>query len=114
MTALRFLDVDVMVRKEPPPVPWLAGQVLPRGALTAIYAPGGDGKSLLMLALAAAIAHAGAAIVQKRTGRPRRYCSPCGELVVRAQRDAWDDQFRPGRRHESPNNPRRNACPSMR
>jgi KaiC/GvpD/RAD55 family RecA-like ATPase len=56
---LRFLDVGEMVRREPPPVPWLAPPVLPRGALTAVYAPGGDGKSLLMLALAAAIAHGG-------------------------------------------------------
>ena len=33
--------------------------VLPRAALTALYAPGGDGKSLLSMALAAAIAHGG-------------------------------------------------------
>jgi KaiC/GvpD/RAD55 family RecA-like ATPase len=56
---IRFLDVAAMVAKAPPPVPWLAPPVLPRAALTALYAPGGDGKSLFSMALAAAIAHGG-------------------------------------------------------
>ncbi len=54
---IRFLDVAGMAAKAPPPVPWLAPPVLPRAALTALYAPGGDGKSLLSMALTAAIAH---------------------------------------------------------
>jgi hypothetical protein len=56
---IRFLDVARMVAEAPPPVSWLARGVLPRAALTVIYAPGGDGKSLLSMALAAAIAHGG-------------------------------------------------------
>jgi hypothetical protein len=56
---IRFLDVASMAAKAPPPVPWLAPPLLPRAALTALYAPGGDGKSLLSMALAAAIAHGG-------------------------------------------------------
>lgn len=56
---IRFLDVAAMAAKPPPPVPWLAPPVLPRGALTVLYAPGGDGKSLLSMALAAAIANGG-------------------------------------------------------
>lgn len=56
---IRFLDVANMAAKAPPPVPWLAPPLLPRAALTALYAPGGDGKSLLSMALAAAIAHGG-------------------------------------------------------
>ncbi|HTB49682.1 MAG TPA: AAA family ATPase, partial [Solirubrobacteraceae bacterium] len=46
-----------MVATPPPPVPWLAPPMLPRAALTALYAPGGDGKSLLSMALAVAIAY---------------------------------------------------------
>jgi len=56
---IRFLDVAKMVATPPPPVPWLAPHVLPRAALTALYAPGGDGKSLFSMALAAAIGHGG-------------------------------------------------------
>jgi AAA domain len=56
---IRFLDVARMAAEAPPPVSWLADGVLPRAALTALYAPGGDGKSLLSMALAAAIAHGG-------------------------------------------------------
>ncbi|HTU78342.1 MAG TPA: AAA family ATPase [Solirubrobacteraceae bacterium] len=48
-----------MVATPPPPVPWLASPLLPRGALTVLYAPGGDGKSLFSMALCAAIAHGG-------------------------------------------------------
>lgn len=54
---IRFLDVANMVATPPPPVPWLAPPMLPRAALTALYAPGGDGKSLLSMALAVAIAY---------------------------------------------------------
>lgn len=54
---IRFLDVAGMAAKAPPPVAWLASLLLPRGALTALYAPGGDGKSLFSMALAAAIAN---------------------------------------------------------
>ena len=56
---IRFLDVAKMAAEAPPPVPWLAPPVLPRAALTALYAPGGDGKSLFSMALAAAIANGG-------------------------------------------------------
>jgi hypothetical protein len=56
---IRFLDVPAMVAEAPPAVPWLAPPMLPRAALTTLYAPGGDGKSLFALALAAAIAHGG-------------------------------------------------------
>jgi KaiC/GvpD/RAD55 family RecA-like ATPase len=56
---IRFLDVASMAATTPPSVPWLAPPILPRAALTALYAPGGDGKSLLSMALAAAIAHGG-------------------------------------------------------
>jgi KaiC/GvpD/RAD55 family RecA-like ATPase len=58
-SSIRFLDVATMAATPPPPVPWLAPPILARGALTALYAPGGDGKSLLSMALAAAIAHGG-------------------------------------------------------
>lgn len=57
---IRFLDVAMMASEPPPPVPWLAPPILPRAALTVLYALGGDGKSLFSMALAAAIAHGGA------------------------------------------------------
>ncbi len=57
--SIRFLDVARMASEAPAPVPWLAPPVLPRAALTALYAPGGDGKSLLSMALCAAVAHGG-------------------------------------------------------
>ncbi|HYM53929.1 MAG TPA: AAA family ATPase [Solirubrobacteraceae bacterium] len=56
---IRFLDVPAMVAEAPPTVPWLAPPVLPRAALTVLYAPGGDGKSLFSMALAAAVAGGG-------------------------------------------------------
>ena len=56
---IRFLNVAEMVSEPPAPVPWLATPVLPRAALVALYAPGGDGKSMLAMGLAAAIAHGG-------------------------------------------------------
>jgi hypothetical protein len=54
---IRFLDVAKMSAEPPPPVAWLAAPLLPRGCLVALYAPGGDGKSLLALGLATAMAH---------------------------------------------------------
>jgi uncharacterized Zn finger protein (UPF0148 family) len=33
-------------------------------------------------------------IVQKPTGRPRRYCPPCGHEVEREQKAAWTRQYR--------------------
>jgi hypothetical protein len=56
---VRFLDVAKMSAEPPPPVSWLAAPLLPRAALVALYAPGGDGKSLLAMGLATAIAHGG-------------------------------------------------------
>ncbi len=56
---ISFLDVAGMVAAPPPPVDWLAARVLPRSSLVMLYAPGGDGKSLLSMGLAAAIAHGG-------------------------------------------------------
>jgi hypothetical protein len=56
---LTFLDVALMASKMPPPVDWLVDRLLPRAALVGIYAPGGDGKSLLAMGMAAAIAHGG-------------------------------------------------------
>jgi hypothetical protein len=53
---IRYLDVPAMVRASPPPVPWLAPGVIPRGALTVMYAPGGEMKSLLSLGIAGAVA----------------------------------------------------------
>ena len=56
---IRFLDVAAMTAAPPPPVRWLAAPMLPRAALTGLFAPGGDGKSLLAAAVAAALAHGG-------------------------------------------------------
>jgi len=56
---LRYLDMVAMVGEPPPPVPWLAPPVLPRASLAALFAPGGDGKSLLAAALACAIREGG-------------------------------------------------------
>ncbi len=58
-STIRFLDVASMAATPPAPVPWLAPPVLPRAALTVLYAPGDDCKSLVALALCAAIAHGG-------------------------------------------------------
>ncbi len=54
---IRWLDVAKMSSTPPPPVPWLARDVIPRSALTAVWAPGGLGKSLLSLSLATAVRH---------------------------------------------------------
>ncbi len=53
---VRFLDVSAMVAQPPPPVAWLAQPLIARASLTTLYAPGGDGKSMLAGALACAIA----------------------------------------------------------
>lgn len=55
-TRIRYLDVREMVRTSPPPVSWLAPGLIPLGALTVIYAPGGEMKSLLSLGIAGAVA----------------------------------------------------------
>lgn len=56
---IRFLDVASMATTPPPSVAWLAPPIVPRAALTVLYAPSGDGKSLFSMALAAASAHGG-------------------------------------------------------
>lgn len=53
---LRFLDIERMVREEPPPVPWVVEGFVAQGALTALVAKYGEGKSLLSAALAAGVA----------------------------------------------------------
>lgn len=53
---LRLLNVRRMVETPPPPVAWIAQPLIAQGNLTAIYAPGGDGKSLLAGALMGAVA----------------------------------------------------------
>lgn len=52
---LRLLDVAAMVAVPPPPVSWIASPLLARANLTGLYAPGGDGKSLLAGALTGAV-----------------------------------------------------------
>ncbi|MGI9091205.1 MAG: AAA family ATPase [Gemmatimonadaceae bacterium] len=54
---LRLLDVDLMLTTEPEPVPWLAEPLLARGAVTMLAGREGQGKSMLALALAAALGH---------------------------------------------------------
>jgi hypothetical protein len=56
---IRFLDVAAMTAAPPPAVRWLASPMLPRASLTGLFAPGGDGKSLLAAAIAAALARGG-------------------------------------------------------
>ncbi len=56
---IRFLDVARMATTPPPSVAWLAPPIVPRAALTVLYAPSGDGKSLFSMALAGACAHGG-------------------------------------------------------
>lgn len=54
---LRVLDVERMLVTEPEAVPWIAAPLLVRGAVTMLAGREGQGKSLLALALAAAIGH---------------------------------------------------------
>lgn len=56
-SGLRVLDTERMLVTEPPPVPWIAEPLLARGAVTMLVGREGHGKSLLALALAAAIGH---------------------------------------------------------
>jgi energy-coupling factor transporter ATP-binding protein EcfA2 len=56
-SGLRVLDTERMLATEPPPVPWIAEPLLARGAVTMLVGREGHGKSLLALALAAAIGH---------------------------------------------------------
>ncbi len=74
---LRVLDVGRMLSTEPEPVPWIAEPVLARGAVTMLAGREGQGKSMLALALAAAIGH-GATIAGIR-------CQPGRVLVVDAE-----------------------------
>jgi hypothetical protein len=54
---LRVLDVEHMLTTEPPPVPWTVEPLLARGCVTMIAGREGTGKSMLALALGAAIGH---------------------------------------------------------
>jgi len=58
-SGLRLLDTDRMAVTEPPKVPWLSEPLLARGAVTMLVGREGQGKSMLGLALAAAIGHGG-------------------------------------------------------
>lgn len=74
---LRMLDVERMVTTEPEPVPWLAEPVLVRGMVTMLAGREGQGKSMLALALGAAIGH-GATVAGIK-------CEPGRVLVVDAE-----------------------------
>jgi AAA domain len=54
---LRTLDVERMLVTDPPAVPWIAEPLLVRGAVTMLAGREGTGKSMLALALAAAVGH---------------------------------------------------------
>lgn len=54
---LRLLDIDRMLATTPPPVPWLVEPLLAQGCVTMLAGREGQGKSMLALALAAAIGH---------------------------------------------------------
>lgn len=54
---LRVLDVERMLATEPPPVPWIAAPLLVRENVTMLAGREGQGKSMLALALAAAVGH---------------------------------------------------------
>jgi len=54
---LRMLDVAMMAATEPPPVPWVVQPLLARSCVTMLAGREGTGKSMLALALAAAIGH---------------------------------------------------------
>jgi SpoVK/Ycf46/Vps4 family AAA+-type ATPase len=54
---LRVLDVEHMLATEPPPVPWIVEPLLVAGCVTMLAGREGTGKSMLALALAAAIGH---------------------------------------------------------
>jgi AAA domain-containing protein len=52
---LRLLDVQAMRRQPPPRVPWIVPGLLARGMLTLLTGEAGEGKSLIALAIAAAL-----------------------------------------------------------
>lgn len=54
---LRVLDMERLLTTDPEPVPWIAAPLLARGAVTMLAGREGQGKSMLALALAAAIGH---------------------------------------------------------
>lgn len=54
---LRVLDMHRLLTTEPEPVPWIAAPLLARGAVTMLAGREGQGKSMLALALGAAIGH---------------------------------------------------------
>ncbi len=53
---IEWLDVARMAREQPPEVPWLVDGLIVRGNLTMLAGAPGEGKSLLVLAVAAGIA----------------------------------------------------------
>ncbi len=53
---IEWLDVARMAREQPPDVPWLVDGLVVRGNVTMLAGAPGEGKSLLVLALAAGIA----------------------------------------------------------
>ena len=55
---LRVLDVERMLATPPPPVPWIVEPILARGCVTMLAGREGRGKSMLALALAAAVGRA--------------------------------------------------------
>lgn len=55
--AIRWLDLDALMREPPLPVPWLIEPLLARGHVTMLAGPAGVGKSLLAFALASAVAN---------------------------------------------------------
>jgi hypothetical protein len=56
---LELLDVQRMVREEPPPIEWRIDGLAVDGALTMLAGREGEGKSLLALALASAVTRGG-------------------------------------------------------
>lgn len=79
---LRRLDVARMVREDPPEIPWRVDGVLADGVVTMIYAPPGEGKSLLAASFAGAIA-AGESIAGLETRK--------GKVVyIDAENGAWE------------------------
>jgi hypothetical protein len=55
--ALRVLDIEQMIATPPPPVPWTVKPILVTGCTTMLAGREGRGKSMLALAVAAAIGH---------------------------------------------------------
>jgi KaiC/GvpD/RAD55 family RecA-like ATPase len=54
--SIRWVDLEALMAEPPPPVPWVVEPLLARGAVTMLAGPAGVGKSLLALALTAAVA----------------------------------------------------------